>query len=127
MKSLAVDIAQLTRELQTLSRFSDAEPPAVTRVLFTRPDQDARTYFRKLAADAGLVVRDDPAGNLFARWGGREPDRPALGTGSHTDAIPFSGQYDGTVGVLGAIEAVRALKRSGWSARRSSDVGMITS
>jgi len=127
MKSLAIDMAQLTRELQTLSRFSDAEAPAVTRVLFTPPDQEARTYFRKLAADAGLVVRDDPAGNLFARWVGREPDRPALGTGSHTDAIPFSGQYDGTVGVLGAIEAVRALKRSGWTPRRSIDVVMFTS
>lgn len=42
---------------------------------------------------------------------GYEPELPPVSTGSHTDAIPYSGKYDGVVGVLGAIEAINVLKR----------------
>jgi len=42
---------------------------------------------------------------------GLEPELAAVATGSHIDAIPYSGKYDGVVGVLGAIEAIRVLKR----------------
>ena len=42
---------------------------------------------------------------------GSEPNLPAVATGSHIDAIPYSGKYDGVVGVLGAIEAINVLKR----------------
>jgi N-carbamoyl-L-amino-acid hydrolase len=122
-----VDIARLTAELEQLARFSDADPPAVTRVLFTEPDLKARAFLKTLFAEAALSVRQDPAGNLFARWAGAEPDLAAVGTGSHTDAIPFSGRYDGTVGVLGALEALRALRRSGWRPRRSIELLMFTS
>jgi hypothetical protein len=34
-----------------------------------------------------------------------------VATGSHIDAIPYSGKYDGVVGVLGAIEAINVLQR----------------
>src|SRR5262249_817775 len=100
---IQVDISRLTAELEQLALFSDAEPPAVTRVLFTDTDLKARAYLRGLFADAGLALRQDPAGNLFARWLGSGPDLPAVGTGSHTDAIRFAGRFDGTVGVLGAL------------------------
>ncbi len=114
----AADVARLTRELEELARFSDAEPPAVTRVLFTKPDLEARAYLKGLFAGAGLAVREDAAGNVFARWQGAEPGLPAVATGSHADAIPFSGRYDGTVGVIGGLEAIRALKAAGWEPRR---------
>lgn len=42
---------------------------------------------------------------------GSEAGLGAVATGSHVDAIPFSGKYDGVVGVLGALEAIRMLKR----------------
>lgn len=125
--NLHVDGPRLSAELDRLARISDAEWPAVTRVLFTDSDMRARAYFRELARDAGLSLREDAVGNIFARWVGREPNLPALGTGSHCDAIPFSGQYDGTVGVLGGLEAIRALKRAGWSPRRSIELIFFTS
>ena len=52
-------------------------------------------------------------------WEGGEPCLPAVATGSHTDAIPNAGAYDGTVGVLGGIEALAALRRAGFQPRRS--------
>ena len=124
--TIAVDQPRLSTELDTLARISDAEFPAVTRVLFTKPDRDARKWLGGLLEEAGLTVRVDPVGNIFARWPGTEPDLPAVGTGSHTDAIPFSGMYDGTVGVLGGLEAVRSLKRAGFRPRRSIELLMFT-
>jgi ureidoglycolate amidohydrolase len=127
MLKIEVDQARLTRELEQLAGFSDAEPAAVTRVLFTPTDLKARAFIKGLCADAGLSLREDPAGNLFARWAGSDSGLPAIGTGSHTDAIPFSGRYDGTVGVLGGLEAIRALQASGWRPRRSIELIMFTS
>jgi ureidoglycolate amidohydrolase len=125
--NIKIDKPRLLGELERLADFSDADAPAVTRVLFTDQDLKARAYLRGLCADAGLAVREDPAGNLFARWIGSELNLPALATGSHADAIPFSGRYDGTVGVLGGLEAIRALQRSGWQSRRSIELVVFTS
>ena len=66
-------------------------------------------------------------GNTFARWQGAEPDLPAVASGSHIDAIPHAGRYDGTVGVLGALEAIRALQRAQVCPRRSIEVVLFTS
>ncbi|KAM3254276.1 hypothetical protein ACQJBY_048043 [Aegilops geniculata] len=59
----------------------------------------------------GLSVREDAVGNIFGRWVGSEAELGAVATGSHVDAIPFSGKYDGVVGVLGALEAISVLQR----------------
>ncbi len=122
-----VNIDRLGAELEQLALFSDAEPPAVTRVLYTEKDLAARAFIKRLCAAASLAVREDPIGNLFARWAGSEPQLPAVGTGSHTDAIPFSGRYDGTVGVLGGLEAIRTLQSAGFKPRRSVELVMFTS
>jgi ureidoglycolate amidohydrolase len=122
-----IDTARLTQELETLSTFSDAPAPAVTRIVFSEQDSRARAWLRTLYSEAGLDVREDAVGNTFARWQGAEPELPAVGTGSHTDAIPHSGRYDGTVGVLGGLEAIRALQRSGFMPRRSIELLMFTS
>ena len=71
--------------------------------------------------------RDDSFGTIFGRWVGSEPQLPAVGTGSHTDAIPLSGRFDGVLGVLGGIQAVASLRRAGFSPKRSIDVIMFNS
>ena len=126
---LRVDGDRVVRELEKLATFSACTdpPPAVTRVVFTEQDLLARGYLKELYEEANLQVRVDAVGNTFARWVGLQPDLPVVGTGSHTDAIPFSGMYDGTVGVLGGLEAIRALQRSGFQPDRSVELLMFTS
>ncbi|RVW55426.1 Ureidoglycolate hydrolase [Vitis vinifera] len=68
-------------------------------------------YIKNLMGLSGLSVREDAVGNIFGRWEGYEPELTAVATGSHIDAIPYSGKYDGVVGVLGAIEAINVLRR----------------
>lgn len=118
---------RLSTELDTLATFSDAPAPAVTRVVYSESDKRARDYLKGLIAEVGLSVREDALGNLFARWEGSEPDLPAVATGSHIDAIPFAGRFDGTVGVLGGLEAFRTLKASGFAPRRSLELILFTS
>lgn len=124
---LTVDGRRVAEELDTLAGITAAEPPVVTRVLFTNADLRGRAYTQGLLEDVGLEIRCDAVGNMFARWPGTEPSLPAIATGSHIDAIPNAGRFDGTVGVLGAIEAIRALKAAAFQPRRSLELIVFTS
>src|SRR5260370_24140726 len=74
-----------------------------------------------------MVGGEDASGNILARWTGSDPALPAVGTGSHIDAIPNAGKYDGVVGVLGGLEAIRALQRGGFRPRHSIELLVFTS
>ncbi len=119
---LEIDQQRLRSEIETLAAISDAEPPAVTRIVFTPTDLKARAWMIARCQEAGLAVRQDAIGNIFARWSGADPAAPAVGTGSHIDAIPNAGKYDGVVGVLGGLEAIRALQRGGFRAKNSIEL-----
>jgi len=119
---LEIDQQRLNSEIETLAAISDAEPPAVTRIVFTPTDLKARAWVISLCKEAGLAVCQDAFGNIFARWNGSDSAAPAVGTGSHIDAIPNAGKYDGVVGVLSGLEAIRALHRSGFRPRHSIEL-----
>jgi ureidoglycolate amidohydrolase len=121
-----INAARLSAELEQLSLFSEAAKPAVTRVLYSPQDQQARAWLRGLTLEAGLLWREDALGNTFIRLEGNDPRLPAVATGSHIDAIPFSGMFDGTVGVLGGLEALRAIQSAGIQPRRSLEVVLFT-
>jgi ureidoglycolate amidohydrolase len=123
---LHVDRDRLLAELQTLAGFSDQPLPGISRLVFAEADQASRAWLKAQCSAAGLTVREDAVGNMFARWHGSKPDLPAIGTGSHIDAIPHSGMYDGTVGVLGALEAIRSLQQSGYVPQRSIELLLFT-
>ncbi|KAF5941782.1 hypothetical protein HYC85_019424 [Camellia sinensis] len=139
LSSLSVDTQSLQKQIDELSTFSDTPAPSVTRILYSEKDVLARRYIKNIMGLAGLSVREDVVGNVFGRCAqpllsylllcreGYEPELAAVATGSHIDAIPYSGKYDGVVGVLGAIEAINVLKRFGFKPKRSLEVIMFTS
>src|SRR6202142_1305428 len=124
--NLAIDQNRLARELDELAAISEAPAPVVTRVVFTEADLRGRAFMKPLCADAGLHIREDAVGNTFARWVGTEPQLPVVGTGSHIDAIPNAGRFDGSVGVLGGLEAIRGLARADYRPRRSIELVIFT-
>jgi len=126
MKPLAVDQNRLQRELDELALITEAAPPVVTRVLFSAADLRGREYVKQRCLAAGLTLRTDAVGNIFARWPGTDLNLPAIATGSHIDAIPNAGKYDGVVGVLGAIEAIRVLQAAGFQPKRSVELIIFT-
>ena len=125
--SLAINQDRLQSEIDELALISDAEPPAVTRIVFTARDLEARAWLNKKCAEAGLIIRLDAIGNTFFRWPGADSHAAAVATGSHIDAIPNAGKYDGVVGVLGGLEAIRALQRSGFQPKRAIELILFTS
>ncbi|OIT22428.1 PREDICTED: ureidoglycolate hydrolase [Nicotiana attenuata] len=127
LSSLSVNSDSLQKQIDELATFSDSPAPSVTRILYSEKDVLARRYIKNLMELSGLSVREDAVGNIFGRWNGYEPELAPVLTGSHIDAIPYSGKYDGVVGVLGAIEAINVLKRSGFKPKRSLEVIMFTS
>ena len=126
MNALGIDAERLHRQIDALAAISEAPAPVVTRILFSEADLQGRRFVKNLIAEIGLAAREDAAGNIFARWPGRQPTLAPIATGSHIDAIPNAGRYDGVVGVLGALEAVRALKASGYRPERSIELIVFT-
>jgi ureidoglycolate amidohydrolase len=124
---MEVDRDRLAAEIEELASISEAEPPVVTRIVFSPADLKARAWLIAGCEKAGLAVRQDPIGNIFARWTGSEPSAAVVGTGSHIDAIPNAGKYDGVVGVLGGLEAIRSLQRTGFRPKYSIELLMFTS
>jgi ureidoglycolate amidohydrolase len=116
-------------EIATLAHISEAEPPVVTRIVFSEADLRGRAYVKDLCLAAGLTLREDAVGNTFLRWTtpATDPNQAPVATGSHIDAIPNAGAYDGVVGVLGGLEAIRALQRSGFQPRRPIELVLFTS
>src|SRR5882757_4500217 len=67
MNSIQVDIKKLQHELDSLALITEAAPPVVTRVLFSEADLRGRAFVKNLCRKAGLVLREDAVGNIFAR------------------------------------------------------------
>jgi ureidoglycolate amidohydrolase len=120
------NLARMLAELEELAGFSSVPAPAVTRVLYSPEDTAARQYLRQRCLEAGLSWREDAIGNTFIRLDGYNDSLAPVATGSHIDAIPFSGKFDGVVGVLAGIEALRSLQEAGFRPERSLEVVLFT-
>jgi len=111
------DPARLEQRIHELGRHGANSGGGVSRLAFSAADVAGREYVKSLMREAGLEVRTDPAGNIVGRRTGTDPALPVIMTGSHIDSVPQGGNYDGDVGVLGAIEVAELLRSHGISTR----------
>ncbi|MFC8511789.1 Zn-dependent hydrolase [Streptomyces sp. NPDC057257] len=99
-------------DLDELSKIVDDSQPGWTRTALSEQDTAGRHWALRRMRDAGLEAHIDAVGNVIGRWAGRDPAAGAIITGSHTDTVPGGGRFDGNVGLVGALEAVRALREA---------------
>lgn len=111
----ACSVERLRSDFEALAAFHDPQRPGWTRGAFSAPYVASRDWVTARMTEAGLSVRRDTANNLIGTLAGRREGAPALVTGSHTDTVEGGGRFDGIIGVLGALEAVRTLGDAGIS------------
>jgi N-carbamoyl-L-amino-acid hydrolase len=105
----AANAERIEERIKALSAFGANPEGGVSRVAFSAADIAGREYIKSLMRDAGLEVRVDTAGNTIGRRAGTDPSLPVIMSGSHIDSVPGGGNYDGDVGVIGAIEVAQLL------------------
>jgi N-carbamoyl-L-amino-acid hydrolase len=120
------DADRLDQRIHELGRFGANPDGGVSRVAFSDADVAGREYVKALMRGAGLDVRTDTAGNIIGRRPGSEPGLPVIMTGSHIDSVPQGGNYDGDVGVLGAIEVAQLLHAHGIATRHPFEFVVFT-
>ncbi|MBS0639136.1 MAG: hydantoinase/carbamoylase family amidase [Proteobacteria bacterium] len=119
---IRTDGQRLWSDLMTIGAIAGTPGGGSFRPAATDGDRDARNLFVLWAKEAGLTVTIDGVGNIFARREGSDPTLPPVLAGSHLDTQMPGGKFDGPLGVLAALEAVRALDRAGIHTRRPIEV-----
>jgi len=103
---------RVMQRLHTLASIGAAADGGITRLAFTREDQQARALVQTWMEEAGLQVHSDSVGNLCGRTTTTHEQQSVVMSGSHIDTVRHAGYLDGTLGVLAAIEVANAMSHS---------------
>jgi len=108
-----IDGVRLWDTLMAMAAIGATPKGGVKRLTLTEVDREGRDRFAGWCREAGLTVRVDAMGNMFARRPGRDPSRPPVLLGSHLDSQPTGGKFDGALGVIAGLEVMRTLRDLG--------------
>ncbi len=117
---------RLAKRLAMLSEIGLTTEGGSSRMGFSKEERAAKELVKTWMKEAGLDVREDGAGNVFGRVQGRDKGEPTIMSGSHVDTVPNGGHFDGTLGVLTALEVVEAWKETGYQPKKSYEVAIFT-
>jgi N-carbamoyl-L-amino-acid hydrolase len=112
--NLAIDPARLWDDIMETAAFGATAKGGICRLTLSEEDRKVRDWFRARAEKLGCTVTVDDMGNMFARMEGSRKDIPPIAMGSHLDTQPTGGKFDGVLGVLAALEAIRTLREAGY-------------
>ena len=122
MENIHIDGERLWGSLMELARIGATPKGGVRRVTLTEEDRQGRDQFVRWAKDAGLEVRTDAVGNIFARRAGSDASAAPVVMGSHLDSQPSGGKFDGAYGVMAGLEVIRTLNERGVRTRAPLEV-----
>lgn len=121
---MGINIKRLMADLYELGKIGFIPGKGTSRVAYSEDFLKGRELIRSKMEEAGLITSVDAVGNLTGLLPASNDDKMAkkIAVGSHIDTVPMGGIYDGALGVISAIEAVRALKEEGWANRHPIEV-----
>ena len=114
IKNLSIDPERLWDDLMLTAKIGATAKGGICRLTLTEFDSEGRDWFKAQAQALGCVITVDDMGTMFARRPGQRADIPPIAMGSHLDTQPTGGKFDGALGVLAALEALRTLHRAGY-------------
>lgn len=107
------EVSRLARDLGRLATIGIDQAGGISRLSFTPAEREGHAALAEWMSQAGLRVWTDAFGNTYGERPGRSLRLPAIALGSHLDSVPHGGQFDGAVGVVGALEVIRLLDSAG--------------
>jgi N-carbamoyl-L-amino-acid hydrolase len=125
---IKIDRQRLERTFEEQARIGATAGGGLTRLALSDEDKVIRDRMVAWLEEAGCAVRIDRMGNIF----GRRPGAPGAETlppvvmGSHVDSVPTGGRFDGVLGVLCALEAIRALNDARTRTRHPVELAIFT-
>lgn len=122
----AISGERLAQRLHELAQIGLTEQDGSYRVGFSPEEKTAKELVKRWMREAGLSVREDGAGNVFGRLEGKNPQKPAILSGSHVDSVPNGGHFDGPLGVLVALEVAEAWQANGYQPEHPYEVVVFT-
>jgi N-carbamoyl-L-amino-acid hydrolase len=112
--NLTINSKRLWDSLMETAKFGGTPKGGIKRLTVTDDDKRVRDWFKAECEKLGCTVEVDEVGNMFATRAGRRKDLAPIAMGSHLDTQPTGGKFDGVLGVLGALEAMRTLVDMGY-------------
>lgn len=110
---LEVNIDRIRDNIETICEFNATPGQGYTRFSYSKEDMQAREFLINECQKFGLKVTTDGVGNIRAKLEGLDPQAPSVMSGSHIDTVYHGGKYDGLVGTIGALEAIRTIIENG--------------
>lgn len=114
MTNLRIDPERLWDDLMETALIGGTPKGGICRLTLTDLDRQVRDWFKARVEALGCTLTVDDMGNMFARRVGTRADVPPIAMGSHLDTQPTGGKFDGALGVLAALEALRTLHQAGY-------------
>jgi N-carbamoyl-L-amino-acid hydrolase len=112
--NLAIDPERLWNDIAETAQIGGTAKGGICRLTLTDLDRQVRDWFKARAESLGCKVTVDDMGAMFARRAGQRDDIAPIAMGSHLDTQPTGGKFDGVLGVLAALEALRTMHESGY-------------
>ena len=112
--NLTINPQRLWDTLMETAKFGGTPKGGIKRLTVSDEDKRVRDWFKAECEALGCTVVIDEVGNMFATRAGRRKDVAPIAMGSHLDTQPTGGKFDGVLGVLGALEAMRTLVTMGY-------------
>jgi len=112
--NLTINPQRLWDALMETAKFGATPKGGIKRLTVSDEDKKVRDWFKAECEKLGCTVQVDEVGNMFATRAGRRKDMAPIALGSHLDTQPTGGKFDGVLGVLGALEALRTMVDMGY-------------
>lgn len=121
--AIEINFDRLRKDIEELGHIGQDSHGGISRPSFSKADLEAREWLKDRIGSAGLTLRQDGVGNIFGRL---EGEGKVIMAGSHIDTVLNGGMFDGSIGVLSALECLRRIKEEGLAVRKPLEVASFT-
>ena len=117
-----IDAQEVAAKVDELMQIGQTKEGGMHRLPYTEVERQAKLVFRRWMEEMELEVQEDAVGNLFGLYPGQDRSLPVVMTGSHLDSVPNGGAFDGPLGCISSLLAVKALQQRGIRPQRGIEV-----